>query len=578
MVANAIPDQEAVAGTSFSYQFPADTFSDLDDDTLSYMATKADDMTLPTWLSFDAATRTFTGTPAASDVETLAVKVTADDSNGGTANDIFDIQVVPAPTLSVAVNQASIAEAAGSSTLTVSTGITTFTSDQTISLTLAGTATRGDDYTISAESLTLTAGQTSVTATVTAVQDTIDDDAETVLITATHNMVTIGTQQTVTITDDDAAPTLSVAVSADTIAEAAGSSTVTVSTGGTTFASDQTISLALAGTASRTDDYTISSESLTLAAGAGSVMATVTAVQDVIDEPNETVLITATHNTTTIGAQQTVTITDDDAAPTLSVSVNNATIAEAAGSSTVTVSTGTTTFASDQTISLALAGTATQTDDYTISAESLTLTAGQTSVTARVTAVQDIIDEPDETVLITATHNSVAIGTQQTVTITDDDAPTLSVAVSADTIAEAAGTSTVTVSTDGTTFSSDQTIALTLAGTATKGDDYTISAESLTLTAGQTSVMARVTAVQDTIDEPDETVLITARHNSATIGTQQTVTITDDDAAPTLSVSVNNATIAEAAGSSTLTVSTGTTTFASDQTISLTLAGTATQG
>ena len=99
--------------------------------------------------------------------------------------------------------------------------------------------------------------------------------------------------------------------------------------------------------------------------------------------------------------------------------------------------------------------------------------------------------------LISATHNSASIGST-TVTITDDDAaPTLSVAVSADMIAEAAGSSTLTVSTGGTTFASDQTITLTLAGTATKGDDYIISAESLTLTAGQASVMATVTAVQD---------------------------------------------------------------------------------
>ena len=49
-----------------------------------------------------------------------------------------------------------------------------------------------------------------------------------------------------------------------------------------------------------------------------------------------------------------------------------------------------------------------------------------------------------------------------------------------------------------------RTIALALAGTATKGDDYNISAESLTLTllAGKMSVMATVTAVQDSSDEP----------------------------------------------------------------------------
>ncbi|WP_419935295.1 putative Ig domain-containing protein [Candidatus Palauibacter sp.] len=93
-VANAIPDQTATAGTAFTYQFPTNTFNDTDTgDTLSYAATKGDDTTLPTWLTFTAGTRTFAGTPTASDVETLAVKVTADDSNGGTVSDDFNIMV-----------------------------------------------------------------------------------------------------------------------------------------------------------------------------------------------------------------------------------------------------------------------------------------------------------------------------------------------------------------------------------------------------------------------------------------------------------------------------------------------------
>ena len=90
-VANAIPDQTATVGTAFSYQFPTNTFNDID--TLSYTATKADDTTLPTWLTFTAGTRTFTGTPAASDAETLAVKVTATDTSSATVTDEFDITV-----------------------------------------------------------------------------------------------------------------------------------------------------------------------------------------------------------------------------------------------------------------------------------------------------------------------------------------------------------------------------------------------------------------------------------------------------------------------------------------------------
>ena len=92
-VATAIPDQTAPAGTAFSYAFPANTFSDADSDALSYTATKADGTALPTWLTFAASTRTFSGTPQAADTGTVSVKVTASDGNGGSVSDEFDITV-----------------------------------------------------------------------------------------------------------------------------------------------------------------------------------------------------------------------------------------------------------------------------------------------------------------------------------------------------------------------------------------------------------------------------------------------------------------------------------------------------
>ena len=93
-VANEIPDQTANVGAAFSYAFPANTFSDADSsDTLTYTATKSDDTALPSWLTFTASTRTFSGTPQSGDAGTLSVKVKADDSNGGTVTDTFDITV-----------------------------------------------------------------------------------------------------------------------------------------------------------------------------------------------------------------------------------------------------------------------------------------------------------------------------------------------------------------------------------------------------------------------------------------------------------------------------------------------------
>ena len=93
-VANPIQDQTATVGTALNFAFPTNTFADTDaGDTLTYTATKSDDSALPLWLSFAAATRTFSGTPQAADVGTVSVKVTASDGNGGSVSDTFDIVV-----------------------------------------------------------------------------------------------------------------------------------------------------------------------------------------------------------------------------------------------------------------------------------------------------------------------------------------------------------------------------------------------------------------------------------------------------------------------------------------------------
>ena len=112
-----------------------------------------------------------------------------------------------APELMLAASPAAIVEAGGSATVTVEiTNGVTFEEDQEIALAFAGTATKGTDYTVGLESLTLTAGESSVATTVTAVQDRVDDDAETILITASHGGGAIGAEQTITIIDDDATP------------------------------------------------------------------------------------------------------------------------------------------------------------------------------------------------------------------------------------------------------------------------------------------------------------------------------------------------------------------------------------
>jgi gliding motility-associated-like protein len=92
-----LSDTVAIAGKSFTYQVPSNTFTNADADPLTYTAGRTDGLPFPTWLTFDASSATFTGFPANSDHETLEVEVAAYNSAGSTASDIFQITVQAIP-------------------------------------------------------------------------------------------------------------------------------------------------------------------------------------------------------------------------------------------------------------------------------------------------------------------------------------------------------------------------------------------------------------------------------------------------------------------------------------------------
>lgn len=104
-ITNPIPNQNATEDTAFSFQFAINTFNDLDPgDTLTYSVQLAGGEALPTWLSFDPVTRTFSGTPSNGDVGTISVELIADDGSGGTVTDTFDIVVANANDAPITAN------------------------------------------------------------------------------------------------------------------------------------------------------------------------------------------------------------------------------------------------------------------------------------------------------------------------------------------------------------------------------------------------------------------------------------------------------------------------------------------
>ncbi|MEQ4509724.1 MAG: putative Ig domain-containing protein [Dickeya sp.] len=143
-VGSPVSIQSATKDTAFSFTVPGGTFVDVDSgDTLTLSATQSDGSALPTWLSFNPSTRTFSGTPGHSDVGNLTIRITATDGSNASVSTTFGLTVnnsnLP-PVVSNPVTDQSIAQN-GSFNFTVPGG--TFTDPDTGD-TLTLSATRAD--------------------------------------------------------------------------------------------------------------------------------------------------------------------------------------------------------------------------------------------------------------------------------------------------------------------------------------------------------------------------------------------------------------------------------------------------
>ena len=497
-----------------------------------------------------------------------------------------------APTaVTLAVNPDSAAESADETEITVTASLVGSQRTEDTAVTVSrtgGTATSGTDYeAISEFTVTIAAGESSGTATLSfdPTEDTLDEPDETVVLTgeaASALNLTAGTA-TLTITDNDAAPVLS--IGAPSVAEGDSGTAdldfVVTLTGSTS----QEVTVAYAdretGTASSGTDYAaVTAGTLTFAAGDTSKTVTVAVTGDTVDEANETVVLrlSSPSKATLSGGAATLdgtgTITDDDAAPTaVTLAVNPDSAAESADETAITVTASL--VGSQRTEDTAVTvsrtgGTATSGTDYeAISEFTVTIAAGESSGTATLSfdPTEDTVDEPDETVVLTGAAPSslnLTAGTA-TLTITDnDDAPELS--ISSPSVAEGdSGTADLdfVVTLTGST-SREVTVAYAdrETGTATSGTDYAaVTAGTLTFAAGDTSKTVTVAVTGDTVDEANETVVLqlSSASNASLSGGAATLdgtgTITDDDAAPTaVTLAVNPSSAAESADETAITV------------------------
>jgi hypothetical protein len=506
----------------------------------------------------------------------------------------------------VTVTEGNSGTTSASITLTLTAPLTTAT---TIGYrTVDGSAAAGSDYVgVSAGTVTVAAGTTSVQIPLSVLGDTVYEPGETftVQLTSAPGLNVADGFGVVTIANDDTAVTVAATDAAG--AEAANDPIVfTVSRLGN-VAGTTIVNLTWNGTATYGTDYTVTTSAgtlasngstLTLGAGVTSAVLTVIPVDDTAVEAAETVTVgvaAGTGYTALTPSSASGSIADNDVG--VSVAATDAAGAETGSDAIVFTVTRSGVVTGTSTVNLAWSGTATFTTDYTVTAtgamlaaDGLTLTfaAGATTATLTVRPVDDTAVEAAETVTVAVAAGTgyTALGSPATGSIADNDTG-VSVAATDATGAETANDPIVFTVTRAGIVTGTSTVNLVWSGTATFTTDYTVTATgatlaanglTLTFAAGATTATLTVRPVDDIVAEGTEGVTLTLA-----AGTGYTVlspaaasgSIADNDVAK---LSVANATVTEGnTGTTTLNVAV-TLSNPSTQTITVvvaTVAGTA---
>ena len=494
-------------------------------------------------------------------------------TEGGTATSTVSITDNDDPAVTVSFGAASYTAAEGGSvTVTV-----TLSADpeRTVIIPIIRTNQDGasnGDYSGVPANVTFISGDTSETFLFAATDDTVDDDDESVLLGfgTLPARVTEGTRgaATVSITDNDV-PAVTVNFGSATYTAVEGSSvTVTVQLNADP---ERTVTIPITRSNQGTTtngDYSGVPANVAFAANERSKTFTFTAIQDLVDDDGESVLLGFGSLPTLVTeggtATSTVSITDDDV-PSVTASFGQAAYSVAEGDDvTVTVQLNAD---PERTVTIPITrsnqGTTTN-GDYSGVPANVAFAANERSKTFTFTAIQDLVDDDGESVLLgfgslptLVTEGGTATST---VSITDDDVPSVTVSFgqAAYTVSEG---STVTVT---VRLSADPERTVMIPLTATNQDgatdaDYSGVPTNVTFSAGgATSQTFTFAAVDDTVDDDGERVLLgfTALPTLVTEGGTATSTVSiDDDDDPAVTVSFGSATYtAPEGGSATVTV------------------------
>ncbi|MFT5123966.1 MAG: hypothetical protein ACI97B_002601, partial [Verrucomicrobiales bacterium] len=319
-------------------------------------------------------------------------------------------------------------------------------------------------------------------------------------------------------------------------------------------AQNLTANYTIAGTSSGSDYATLAG-TIEFPAGVDTQNLTVTPVNDDLAEGPETVIATVIEG---IGysplapTNATITIADNDQ-PTVTVTASISSTSEDAGSPGPFTVNRTAPLTQPLSILYTVGGSATQGTDYPALSGTVILPAGSSSATIPILPTDDNLLEGNETVSISLRSNGIQYllggSTFATITIIDDEQSELSIQAtdsSADEDSLDIGVFTLTRSPP---LTDDLAVNLGASGTAVNGADYAALPSSVVIPAGMTSQTITVTPIDDSGADTPETVVLTLQSGGLPYRiaspSSATVTITDSDALPGVSLVATTSTASE---------------------------------